>query len=90
MSEKSKNQGKEKKQQVRAYDDMEGIEEEFLGLNEPEVFIDFVRLVCGCIDPVPEFIIDEFSWDLKKGEEVEMCCPKCNGTMIRKKEKKKD
>jgi hypothetical protein len=40
---------------------------------------------CGCIDPVPEFIVGEFSYDLEPGEEVEMFCPKCNGTMRRKK-----
>ena len=50
-----------------------------LGLNDPEVFIDFVCLACGCIDPMPEFMIGEFSYGLKKGEEVEMFCPKCNG-----------
>jgi hypothetical protein len=88
MSKKDKNKEKKRveKQQVDlAFDDMGNAEEEFLGLNEPEVFVDFVCLSCGCIDPVPEFIIGEFSYDLKKGEEVEMFCPKCNGTMRRKK-----
>jgi hypothetical protein len=49
---------------------MENIDEEFLGLNDPEICIDFVCLACGCIDPVPEFIVSEFSYDLKKGQEV--------------------
>jgi hypothetical protein len=53
--------------------------------NEPEVYLDFECIECGCIDPVPEFIIGEFSVDLKKGEEVEMHCPECDGTMRRKK-----
>lgn len=61
--------------------------EDFLGLNEPEVFIDFECIECGCIDPVPEFIVGEFSYDLEPGEEVEMVCPKCNGTMREKNSK---
>jgi hypothetical protein len=84
----AKKKGKAQQQQVEIiYEDMENIDEEFLGLNEPEIFIDFVCLACGCIDPVPEFIVGEFSYDLKKGQEVELFCPKCNGTMRRKKEK---
>jgi hypothetical protein len=89
MSEKKK--GKAKKKQVEIiYEDMENIDEEFLGLNDREIFIEFICLACGCIDPVPEFIVGEFSYDLKKGEEVEMFCPKCNGTMRRKKENTKE
>jgi hypothetical protein len=86
MNKKGKNKEKKKveKQQVEIiYEDMENVET-LMGFDEPEVLIDFVCLKCGCVDPVPEFIIGEFSYDLKKGEEVEMFCPKCNGTMRRK------
>jgi hypothetical protein len=65
-------------------------EKDFLGLNEEQKFIDFKCVDCGCIDPVPEFIVGEFSWDLEDGEEVEMHCPECNGTMRRKKEEAED
>jgi predicted RNA-binding Zn-ribbon protein involved in translation (DUF1610 family) len=84
MGKKEKDQREEE-----AFDNL-GDLEEFLGLNEKEEYISFQCIDCGCIDPVPEFIIDEFSYDLKDGEEVEMHCPKCNGTMRRAKEKPGD
>lgn len=71
--------------QVEAPEDKQSLEDWFLGTDEPEVYIDFQCIECGCIDPVPEFIIGEFSVDLKKGEEVEMHCPECDGTMRKKK-----
>ena len=54
--------------------------------DEPEVFIDHVCVECGCIDPVPEFIVAECAYDLEPGEEPEFFCPECNGTLVRKKE----
>lgn len=82
MSEK----GTEKRKQ---HEMQEGLEEmdDFLGLNEPDVLIDFECIDCGCVDPVPDFIVEECSYDLGPGEEVEMICPKCNGTMREKKSK---
>ncbi len=62
--------------------------EELMGLNVKEARIPFECMACGCLDPVPAFVLDEFSWGLEKGEEVELCCPKCNGTMRRQKEGK--
>jgi hypothetical protein len=50
----------------------------------------FKCIDCGYEEPVPEFIVDEFSWGLKKGEEVEMFCPECNGTLKMKREEAKD
>jgi len=65
--QKQRERESKKRQVVLVVDDMENAEEDFLGLNDPEVFIDFICLACGCIDPVPEFIIGEFSYGLKKG-----------------------
>ena len=84
MSEENKNQPK--KQQVETFEGMKSIED-FWALDEPDVLIDFECVACGCIDPIPEFILDEFSYDLPKGEEAETVCPECNGTMRRKKGK---
>lgn len=53
------------------------------GLNEEiEEIVLFRCLDCKGTDKVPGFIIGEFSVDLNKGEEVELHCPHCNGTMI--------
>lgn len=53
------------------------------GLNEEIKIIIFKCLDCGKEDEVPEYVVDEFHFDLKKGEEVELVCPFCNGTMRR-------
>jgi DNA-directed RNA polymerase subunit RPC12/RpoP len=58
--------------------------EDLLGMNDPDVFIDYVCIACGCIDPVPEFIVDECVWGDEDGEEPTFFCPECNGTMVRK------
>lgn len=42
--------------------------------------LSLVRMKIQCLS----FIIGEFSFYLKKGEEVEMYCSKCNGTIGRK------
>lgn len=47
--------------------------------------IEFQCIDCGSIDEVPVFVVGEFSFGLKEGEEVEMFCPECNGTIRRKK-----
>jgi hypothetical protein len=69
MSEESKRKGKEERldwwnEDILLDDD-----------DEEEKFIDYVCTECGCIDPVPEFIVEECAWDYEEGE------------MIRKKEK---
>ena len=33
-----------------------------------EVFIDYVCVACGCLDPVPDFIVEECSYELKHEE----------------------
>ncbi len=83
---KSKEKSKESDREIR-FDDM-GDLEELMGLNVKEPLISFECIACGCVDPVPAFVLDEFSWGLKKGQEVELCCPKCNGTMRRQKAEK--
>lgn len=75
---------KEKKQLDELNKGMEGTIEDWLGMNDPDVFIDYVCLECGCIDPVPDFIVDECSWGYEDGEEPTFFCPACNGTMVRK------
>jgi len=56
-------------------------EEDPFGLNEEMEIVIFKCLDCKKTDEVPEYIIGEFSVDLKEGEEVEIHCPYCNGTM---------
>jgi hypothetical protein len=61
--------------------------QERFGIEETEdQIIEFQCIDCGCIDEVPDFVVGEFSIDLKTGEEVEMVCPSCNGTLRIKKE----
>lgn len=57
-------------------------EEDPFGLNEEIKTVLFKCLDCKGTDEVPEYIIGEFSVDKNKGEEVELHCPHCNGTMI--------
>ncbi|WP_168123878.1 hypothetical protein [Paenibacillus sp. HB172176] len=52
--------------------------------DEEEIFIDYYCVDCGCIDPVPEFIVAECAYDLEPGESPEFFCPECNGTLVRK------
>lgn len=53
---------------------------------EEEVFIDYVCVDCGCLDPVPDFIVGECSYELGPGESPVFVCPECNGDLVRKKE----
>jgi hypothetical protein len=53
------------------------------GLNEEIKIIIFKCLDCGKEDEVPEYVVGEFHFDLKKGEVVELVCPFCNGIMRR-------
>ncbi|WP_438498558.1 hypothetical protein [Paenibacillus sp. IHBB 3054] len=53
---------------------------------EPEVWIDYVCVECGMMDPVPEFIVAECSYELEARESPEFFCPACNGTLVRKEE----
>lgn len=52
--------------------------------DEEEVFIDYVCEACGCLDPVPDFIVGECSYGLKPGESPVFVCPECNGNLVRK------
>lgn len=38
-------------------------------MNEEEILIDFQCEDCGIIDPVPDFGVEEFSYDFEEGEE---------------------
>lgn len=58
--------------------------------DEEEIFIDYICVDCGCLDPVPEFIVAECSYDLEPGDKPEFFCPECNGTLVRKKEPAKE
>lgn len=73
MSEKNKKAKREPQDNV--YTDGPEIDFSLFDDDEPEVFIDYVCVECGCIDPVPEFIVAECAYD----------CPECNGTLVRKK-----
>ncbi|SDC52093.1 hypothetical protein [Shouchella lonarensis] len=57
----------------------EGEEDPFL--MEEDVLVIFKCLDCGKEDEVPDFVVDEFAYGLSEGEEVEVVCPYCNGTM---------
>ena len=61
-------------------------EDDPFGLNEDIKILIFKCLDCGKEDEVPEYVVEEFHYDLKENEEVEVVCPFCNGTMRRAKE----
>ncbi|MNW28740.1 hypothetical protein D3C74_55780 [compost metagenome] len=87
MSKGKKEKNKDSQQkQDKIYWDGPEIDLSCFDNDEPEVFIDYVCVECGCIDPVPEFIVAECAYDLEPGEEPEFFCPGCNGTLVRKKE----
>lgn len=48
---------------------------------EPEVTITFICTKCKKEDEVPNFVVDEFHYDLEEGEEVEVVCPFCCSAM---------
>ncbi|MCD8502649.1 MAG: hypothetical protein LRY71_14520 [Bacillaceae bacterium] len=48
---------------------------------EKEVTITFICIKCKQKDEVPDFVVGEFHYDLEEGEEVELVCPFCGGTM---------
>lgn len=56
-------------------------EDDPFGLNEEIKIITFKCIDCGKEDEVPEYVVEEFSFDLEKNEEVEVVCPFCDGTM---------
>ncbi|MFC7394545.1 hypothetical protein ACFQRG_16440 [Scopulibacillus cellulosilyticus] len=64
-------------------------EEDPLGLDEEITTIIFKCLDCGKEDEVPDFVVEEFQFDLEKHEEVEVVCPFCEGTMRRAKKNPK-
>lgn len=59
---------------------------EFEDEDDDDEMLLFECIDCGGKDEVPDFVVEEFSFDLKKGEEVETVCPFCNGTMRRAKD----
>lgn len=48
---------------------------------EEDEMITFRCIDCGREDEVPDYVVDDFSFDLGEGEEAETVCPFCNGTM---------
>lgn len=58
-------------------------EDDPFSLNEEIKITIFKCLDCGKEDEVPEYVVEEFHFDLKENEEVEVVCPFCNGTMRR-------
>ena len=56
-------------------------EDDPFGLNEEMEFIIFKCIDCGKEDEVPDYVVEEFHFDLEENEEVEVICPFCNGTM---------
>lgn len=71
----------DKKKQGKENLDLSWLEEDPLGLEEEIQTIRFKCLDCGKEDEVPDFVVDEFGYGLEKGEEVEIECPFCGGTM---------
>lgn len=57
--------------------------EDPFGLDEEIEFIMFKCIDCGKKDEVPDYVVEEFHFDLEGNEEVEVVCPFCNGTMRR-------
>ncbi|MFZ7942559.1 hypothetical protein [Neobacillus sp. 19] len=53
------------------------------GLNEEIKMLIFKCINCGEEDEVPEYVVEEFHFNLEKNKEVEVVCPFCNGTMRR-------
>ena len=51
------------------------------GLEDEDIFIIFKCIDCGEKDEVPDYEVDEFAFDLKENEVVEVVCPYCEGTM---------
>lgn len=58
-------------------------EDDPFGFNEEIKIIIFKCLDCGEEDEVPDYVVEEFHFDLNENEEVEVVCPFCNGTMRR-------
>ena len=58
-------------------------EDDPFGSDDEIVLLSFKCKDCGNRDEVPEYVVEDFSVDLKDGEEVEIECPFCGGTMLR-------
>jgi len=75
---------KNKEQDELSKDFLKWLEEEDpFGLDEEIKIIIFKCLRCEKEDEVPEYVVDEFHYDLIEDEEVEVVCPFCNVTMRR-------
>lgn len=57
-------------------------EDDPFGLEEEMVILTFKCKDCGKEDEVPEYVVEDFYVDLNEGEEVEIECPFCGGTML--------
>lgn len=58
-------------------------EDDPFGLEEEMIILTFKCKDCGKEDEVPEYVVEDFCVGLKDGEEVEIECPFCGGTMLR-------
>nr|WP_295972679.1 hypothetical protein [uncultured Bacillus sp.] len=56
-------------------------EEDPFGINDEMEFIIFKCIDCEKEDEVPDYVVEEFHFDLDENEEVEVVCLFCNGTM---------
>jgi hypothetical protein len=56
-------------------------EEDPFGLNDEIITVIFECIDCGEKDEVPDYVVEEFAYDLKENEEVEVVCPFCEGAM---------
>lgn len=76
--------GKKKEQDELDKDFLKWLEEsDPFGFDEEIKILIFKCMDCGKEDEVPEYVVEEFHYDLKENEEVEVVCPFCNGTMRR-------
>ncbi|UTR14299.1 hypothetical protein MM221_10390 [Salipaludibacillus sp. LMS25] len=64
--------------------------EDPFGLKEEIETITFKCVDCHKTDEVPDFVVDDFAYDKEKGEQVEVVCPFCDGTMQIAKDVSKD
>ena len=75
---------KNNEQDELSRDFLESLEEDDpFGLNEEINTILFKCKDCHKKDDVPDFVVHDFQVDLTKGEQVEIECPFCGGTMFR-------
>lgn len=57
-------------------------EDDPFGLEDEMTILTFKCKDCGKEDEVPEYVVEDFSVGLNEGEEVEIECPFCGGSML--------